>query len=480
MHRTPCLVFLLFNAAVNSVDVLQHDEREAATTTTTGNSTLFTSDSTSPITVTPNSKTGTAHTANHVTKTKLATRLPSPTTDVARLNLSTSIHNETLPGLTIDGHEIPISCRNCSLHGGLHVSGTGLSWNDNLIGDSGNLGFDGGIFKAQLPRGLKGHIELGIGAPKSLTHTFNLTRVPISGFVVPGLADAGVTLDVGVSIGLELEKPADVSFGFEFELTEHSLILIDVAEPNKSTVRGFGNDKGFTLNLLPVNVSEPGLDVKISTGLVLELAIGANMLHNDIAADMGARLAIPISIEERQLSNVDGKCNSLKNEASTRERLATGTKSSTTHKSPTIPRDISEQSLGNYTSIIPSIGVDMSVFVGAMLQDSLGLKSLGAHTDVQVFNTTLSRPTICINNHKAASATSVKSTATTTTNSHKQGTAKVDGQTHGLARPMSTTNATSGATRSSSHRESGDAFAWVGGSTVLALAMAMGWLVVSF
>ena len=480
MYRTAALAFLLFNTCISNVradETNRIDKKLVARTVIFDNGAVPTSNlaqSTTGTTITGSSTHSIVGVAS--TSTTLSPTPPATTNPVATLDLSTSFQNKTFLPLEIDGHEVPISCLNCSTTGTLQVTGTGLSLNENLIGGNDANPFEGGVFTALLPHGLKGRIELSLSAPSALSHMFNLSQVPIAGFAIPGVADAGVAVDIAIQFSLQLSKPSDVSFGFEFEIPEHSSLLIDVANEKKSTVRGFGNDKELNFTILPMNVSDPSLDVKVSAALILDLAIGADLHDSEVIAEIGAQLAIPVMVEERQLSQVDSKCNPLGHGNPT--HLTTHLKPATTTKSNLIPREGSHSLLGNYTNIIPSVGMEMNVFVAAGLPGSLGGNDLAFNTAIPLFSTGFTLPTTCINNHQATSTSSKTSTvnAATTTNTHTDGgpTTTTGGSIASLA------TAKSAAAGILFHGESGEAVLWMGSSTALALAIAMGWLVVNF
>ena len=177
------------------------DEKLAVmTTVVTDTTALPTSNSAQVATVNTRSAIeihGTFGTAS--TSTTLSGKPSAATNHAAVLDLSTSFRNKTFLPLEIDGHEVPISCVNCSTSGTLHVSGTGLSLNKNPLGGNDTHPFSGGIFTAKLPHGLQGRMELGLSAPSTLSQTFNLSKVPITGFAIPGVAAAGVTVDIGIN-----------------------------------------------------------------------------------------------------------------------------------------------------------------------------------------------------------------------------------------------------------------------------------------
>jgi hypothetical protein len=471
MYRTAGLAVLLFNACISDVRAGKTNRMDEsiteATTVVIGDAAASTSNIAQSTTAITRTEAITQSTVGVVSAgTILSEKPPAATNHAATLDLSTSFQNKTFLPVEIDGHEVPISCLNCSTTGTLQVSGTGLSLNENLIGSNDTHPFSGGVFTALLPHGLKGRIELGLSAPSTLSHQFNLSQVPITGFAIPGVADAGVTVDIGIQFSLHLSKPSEVSFGFEFEIPEHSSILIDVANEKRSTVRGFDNDKKLNFNILPVNVSDPSLDIRLSAALILDLAIGAELHDSDVVAEIGAGLTIPIMVDERQLSHVDSKCNTLGHGNST--QLTTQKKPATAMKSNLAPRKETHSLLGNYTNIIPSVGMEMNVFVAAGLQGSFGGHDLAFNTAFPLFKTAFTLPTTCINNHKATSTSSKTSTASAATATTTGGS------------PTSTATASSAAVGSLSRGESGEAFLWMGSSTALALAVAMGWLVVNF
>lgn len=242
------------------------------------------------------------------------------------------------------------------------MSGKELNVSTDLGDSSDPIDFDGGVFEAVLPDGLEGRIELAVAAPSALAHIFNLLTVPLAGFAAPGLADARVWLNISVHLGIEMLKPATVSFGFDFALLQNASVLIDVADQHNSSVKGFKNEKQLNFKLLPVTISEPNLDVLITAALILDIAIGAQMLHNDLTANAGASIQIPkLNIAERHLINVDSRCNPLKN--GTVEKLNVGRHLGVTSISQIDTSDAAGSAIRNYTNIITGVGVGVGVYV---------------------------------------------------------------------------------------------------------------------
>lgn len=399
------------------------------------------------------------------------------------MDLSTSFKEKIFLPIVVDGHSVPISCLNCSTSGTLHVSGTELSVNTTFTDSNNATGFDGGVFTAQLPDGLNGHIELGLSAPSTFLHTFNLLSLPVAGFVVPGVADAGVWLNISVELSVTLLKPASLSFGFEFAVPKNASLLIDLSDDRNSTIQGLDNVTDLNFNLLPVNISEPDLDVVITAALVLELAIGAKLADSEIMATAGAAVRIPdVAIIEKQLNNVDNKCNALNNRTLSGPVSVPklGSRGSVSRSKVESKDDIGHL-LANFTNIIPAVGMDVSVFVATGLEDSLSGHDFGLHKDFDIFNTMSRLPTSCINNHKTTSTplkTLLKSAKTTTTTGKLEGTTTGQTQTGGLL--VVTSSPSSGATRRFAKGDLGEGLVLAGGSTVLALAVAVAWLVVNF
>lgn len=332
---------------------------------------------------------------------------------VAKIPLTTSLINHNLATVDIDGQQIPMSCVNCTMEGLLHVKGTDVTWNSDAL--ERDLGFDGGHIKAKLPHGLKGHFEFALSPPSSLDHTFFLPEIPIVAVAIPGLVDAGVLVSIGVPISIQMKKPAHMTFGFAFALPKDSRIRIDAADPHNSSVHGFKHKKKLIVKPLPIDISEPNLDAQVTTGLEFDIKLQAGILGDDIDAEIGARLHLPeITIAERQLSNVDAKCNSLYHDSI--EVADNSTRAGTILH----VRNALEQLVGKFTNIVPSVGVDFGVYVLAGVKDSFvgkDVKFLESKT-ARIFSTAFTLPTTCISNGKASST----ATQSSSSNSNRHNT----------------------------------------------------------
>ena len=400
---------------------------ESSTTATKSSSNAYATDSShSSIDATAVKGSTTRSTAVHAHNKTIATTLipvtsilptHTPTNSVTWMNMSTSLLSTTLFNLKVDNHEVPLTCMNCSTTGKLEVSGNQIHWDSNLFGndEQQSLGFESGRLLAYLPQGISGHIELGLSPPSSLTHTFSLSSIPLVGFSIPGVGVAGASLEIGIPLALQLDSQANVSFGFEFSVPSGSYIEIDLGDLHNSTAKGFIQSEGFDFNVIPLNVSVPGLDVKLTTGLQFDLTFGLELLDNDVVANVGAQFQLPqITIEESQLRNVDDKCNPLKQNTTAQSDTPGPTKTSTNGRGAHTARSIAGHLIGNYTHIVPSVGVNMNVFAEIGFQNIFGDSQqvkIDSRTDVPIFSTGWDQPTLCVNNHP----TSSKSITTTST-----------------------------------------------------------------
>ena len=138
--------------------------------------------------------------------------------------------------------------------------------------------------------------------------------------------------------------------------------------------------------------------------------------------------------------------------------------------------------VGNYTNIIPAVGIDVSVYVETGLADVFSGHDFSLRDDVNIFDTMLPQSTICINNHQQTQMSSAKSTTTAAATSSTHSTSRA---TTSPTKTRGTTAATSiqssAALRHNVKDDLGSGSFVAGGRTaLLALAVALTWLVVGF
>ena len=366
-------------------ELVKH-RRLAFTGATQTESPLFLTDTTTAATVFEATSTSTVTSATGLIPAN------TPTETAALQNLSSSHINSTLFTVKISGHEVSVICANCTTYGELNVTG----FRSNFVEDveQHGLNFKGVHIRTELPKGLKGYIELELSTPASLSHSFTLWELPLFGFIIPGVGKAGVYVGISIPVSLQLDAAASASFGFYFSVPEGSFIDIETGDLEKSTKQGFTPADGLEYDMLPVHVTtQPGQGFNLSAALQFDITIGVQLFDDYVAADVGARLELPLlEVDRFEVNNVDNMC----------------------HPSAS---DLSDTNLTSYTKTLPSIGVALEVFAEADLAASYKLLGkienigLSRKKEVALFDSTSLLPTVCVPLHRATSSSTSGATA---------------------------------------------------------------------
>ena len=218
-----------------------------------------------------------------------------PSAASTSIPLSHTVVHQPLGTVEVGGIlQAPITCLNCSASGSLLVKAGGFDFTDDVL--------ESGHFRVEA-KGVQVHAELELQA-SSLEHEFDLARIRILGFLLPG-GVVGLYLQIQILVKLQSVEPADVTFGVDFSLPDGAFIDIDVSDLTDSTSYGFQLSEGLTVDTLPVNGNVSGCDFTLSVALKTSLLFGFEFLDDSIYVNAGAFVELPrIVIRE----NCDTPC----------------------------------------------------------------------------------------------------------------------------------------------------------------------------
>ena len=360
----------------------------------------------------------------------------SPTSSAATFDLSHSVINQKLFDLHVSGQDIPVHCIECSTAGNLEVfvrdldddddDDTAVPANETALSRRRqqqrrrDLDFDWDIPEGSLnvvfPQGFQGHIELSLTAPSTLKDEVALPSLPLLGVAIPGLGMAGVALSLSIPLELEMTDTANLTFGFNFSLPANASAAIHFPWLDESTSFGFTDTEGLQIDALPIEISTPGLDATLTTGLRLQLDAGISSADKERAVKAGATLDLPrVVVKERQLVHVDDRCHRLPNTNTSAALSASSVAFASPRQGLFNTSNSSSIVVGDYTHLAPSIGVNLDLFAEVDLgPDEILDWDVSPDTTVDIFSTAWALPTICIDNGRDAAAT-VSAVATSPT-----------------------------------------------------------------
>lgn len=334
----------------------------------------------------------------------------TPNRTIETFDLSTSLTNQELP---IPNLPLPLRCIDCHTTGSLeffvrNAEDTDTSFWDDFHFDESDWPGPAGSLVARFPQGLQGTFELGLSAPRRIAKEIELMQLSPLGVSVPGIGKAGLLASLVVPLELEFDAETDISFGFNFSLPRNASVAVHFPFVEKSTAYGFKESQGLKIDSLPLSLSTPGLDVKLTTGLRLKLEVEVSSDDDDYVVGTGATLDLPrVVVKEEQLVNVDDTCRALSPNIST---AVSGSKFSSSNMTASNLTHSLEDLVGDYTHIKPSIGVNMGLF--AEVEADVVFDINKSYT-TDLLNVAWPLPTACIDNGRSSS-TSAAAMATST------------------------------------------------------------------
>ncbi|KAL8708638.1 MAG: hypothetical protein Q9225_007570 [Loekoesia sp. 1 TL-2023] len=310
--------------------------------------------------------TGAASTAVDVTfPVPAPSSTPTSTNSHADLGFSwidTPLLPPSFPGVdgaTLNAPLVPqgvsIACKNCTVTGTIDILQASISGNasnsttssgdddDGFSWDEGSFTFEANDFFA--------HIELEATVQPSadlLSYNAPMPSIGIPGFQIPGIGVVGPIFKPAIVIGTQISSKLDFTYGFNLTVPNNSSIVLDLSDPEDSSINGFPNS---TITPLPFTAAVNSISLTVSAAFRPELLLGISLLRSTTLG-AGIFFNLPtVSATVSQVAHVNSKCEpvpSSNNQSSTPDGLLDGVFNSLTHIEPNVEFDFGVLAQGEF------------------------------------------------------------------------------------------------------------------------------------
>ncbi|KAI9718259.1 MAG: hypothetical protein M1812_004249 [Candelaria pacifica] len=282
---------------------------------------------------------------------------------------------------------ITVSCKNCSVGGGLQLSqgSFSMSQTNGTSNSSQNfMQFFTSGYVQVITQNLTAHVDLNTIAEPTITlqnFTAHLPTIPLTPFQIPGIAVVGPSIDPQIIGSIKLGSKLDFTYGFDLSIPDGSSVTLDIGSITNTTTQGFERSK---ITPLPFQASTGEVALNFSIGFRPELLLGINLLQGRGKAGAGVFFDLPkLVVEVSQVTSSDKNCTPIKTTSNTIQ----GTLAN---------------SFGNLTHIVPSVELAVGVELEAAFQQ--GNFKQDIETDYTAYATTFTLPTACLSYDKAKSS----------------------------------------------------------------------------
>ncbi|EOA84581.1 uncharacterized protein SETTUDRAFT_61645, partial [Exserohilum turcica Et28A] len=273
-----------------------------------------------------------------------------------------------LPDLPVNV-PIEVGCKRCATTGKLALS-QGAFHIDlskiDLIPDIFQGGDDGKEISSVITGGFVELQAIGVGARLELfaRPTSNgmlevaLFQVPIAGFTIPGIGQAGAVFEPRVRFEFQVSGGLEVTAGLDLKVPDGSSLRVELTNLGNSKVVGF---QDTSLTPLPVNVNLTDVDIILGLAFKPAIPIGFNFF-NQIKAEVTTSLELP-RLDAKLSSNVAGNCNKGRNGVSAPPAAAAmSVKNHTARQLPSPPLSLGPIALVQANvSVSCDIALDVSI-----------------------------------------------------------------------------------------------------------------------
>ncbi|TVY85315.1 hypothetical protein LSUE1_G000192 [Lachnellula suecica] len=348
-----------------------------------------------------------------------------------------------------------VKCKDCSISGTIDIveGEITLSNSTTALGEAVDF-INTGYFRA-VANNMSAHIELDTSLDLSITQSFNKSfpAIGIPGFQIPGIATIGPFFQPVITGSLQMQGSVDFTYGFDMKVPDNSSILLNVGNLNESSSQGLyislprrcsktyqTLSDNAQISAIPLSASSPSIALTLGLGLRAELDLGINILSGDGSMAAGAFIDLPsLTVTISNLAGVNKQCEPITNITTADQILS--------HVFP------------NLTHIVPEVGINIGLQVGAALNIADVHTSIGSQTVLA--GTTFTMPTACLS-YDASNKAFVSPTVTSSTTSIAlTGTGASVSET-GTANPESAKAKSSGKRNGNNPLAGEGAFWWTG------------------
>ncbi|KAL8729501.1 MAG: hypothetical protein Q9181_004982, partial [Wetmoreana brouardii] len=277
---------------------------------------------------------------------------------------------------------VSVECKNCTVTGKIDILQGSVSGNSTNSSDDDDFSWDQGSFTFEA-NGFSAHILLGATIQPSvdlLSFEAPMPTIGLPGFsvrgAIPGVGTVGPIFKPAIVIGTQISSELEFTYGFNLTVPDNSSILLDLTDPEDSTVNGFPNSQ---ITPLPFTSTVNNIALTVSAAFRPQLLLGVSVLTGILGAGVFFNLPT-VSATISQVAHVNSKC----------EPLPMPSSSTTTNdNSSTIIDGVVEDVFGSLTHVEPEVELDF----GVLAEAKLGAGGKGVDGVVTVFNTSFALPT---------------------------------------------------------------------------------------
>ncbi|KAI4152429.1 MAG: hypothetical protein LQ340_002912 [Diploschistes diacapsis] len=263
------------------------------------------------------------------------TSTPQPNQTVVEETIAKSFINaQILPisgsgglnGFKVDGNSFPsdlaLNCQNCTFTGNIQLTSGSFSTSntsnsashDSVGAAKEELSFIENGYIQVTADNLLAHVDLSTTWPLGFSEPLNVTLldIPLTPFVIPGLATVGPEFKIQLLLAAKLSATANLTYGFEVTVPDNSTAIANIGQVNASSITGFGDTK-FTA--LPFNANLNNIALNLSATLQLEVLVGISFLDGHDTAGAGVFVDLPtLALSVEPVKGTDQKCNPTTNQ----------------------------------------------------------------------------------------------------------------------------------------------------------------------
>lgn len=209
---------------------------------------------------------------------------------------------------------IEIGCKRCATTGQLALNqgafNIDLSQID-LIPDIFQGGDDGKEISSVISGGFVELVATGVGARLDLfarpsangEFEIALIQLPIAGFVIPGIGNAGAVFEPRIAFEFEVSGGLEVNYGLELNVPDNSRLRVELTNLGASSLVGF---QDTTLTPLPVTVNITDVDVTLGLAFKPAIPVGFDFL-GQLSAEVTTVLDLP-RLDAKLSTNIAENC----------------------------------------------------------------------------------------------------------------------------------------------------------------------------
>ncbi|UPX09699.1 uncharacterized protein EKO05_0000383 [Ascochyta rabiei] len=289
-------------------------------------------------------------------------------------------------GVAVPDPPIEIGCKNCSTRGQIILTQGAININTkqiDLVPDIFEGGDDGKEINSIITGGYMDLAVTGVGARLEMfahpvssgSYEIALFPLPILGFVIPGIGQAGASFEPKISVDFEIDGELAVNYGFDVAIPDGAGIKVELGDLTNTTITGI---KGTTLNALPFTSSATDVDLSLSLAFAPTIPIGFDF-SDKLSALVTVSMNLP-RLDARLTTNAKDRCSLFDK----------GNKTKTDTKAKPKGADLSSLVLVEANvSVAIDVSADLTLPLLPAPFDSAG-------TSAQVFSTKMPLMTSCV------------------------------------------------------------------------------------